>query len=95
MIKVAFLGMIILLIVAACGKEGTKAPKGIWKMVQMERVDGGKVTNYFSDRYTVSQIKMSSDNHFIFVGKYEVDTITSYRCCFLINNICIIPCIST
>ena len=77
--KVVFLGLIIWLVIAACGKQGTGVPQGTWKMVQMQMIEGGKVTNYFSDRYTVSQIKMWSDNHFIFVGKYQVDTVTSYR----------------
>ena len=48
-------------------------------MVQMQMVERGKVTNYFSDRYNVSQIKMWSGNHFSFVGKYRVDTTTTYR----------------
>ncbi len=56
-----------------------KSFQGAWQMVQMQRIDGAKVTNYFSDRYNVSQIKIWSGGHFIFVGKYEVDTTVSYR----------------
>lgn len=48
-------------------------------MFQMQMVEGNNVTNYFSDRYKVSQTKMWSENRFIFVGKYEVDTLTTYR----------------
>jgi len=77
--KVVFLALIIWLVIAACGKQGTGIPQGTWKMVQMQMIEGGRVTNYFSDRYTVSQIKMWSDNHFMFVGKYKVDTVTTYR----------------
>jgi hypothetical protein len=77
--KVISFGVIIWLIIAACSRQDNKSLMGAWLMVQMQRVDGGKVTNYFSDRYKVNQIKMWSENHFIFVGKYEVDTLTSYR----------------
>jgi len=48
-------------------------------MVQMQRIDNGKVTNYFSANYSIDQIKMWSDNHFTFVGKYKVDTVITYR----------------
>lgn len=48
-------------------------------MVQMQRIDHGKVTNYFSANYSIDQIKMWSENHFTFVGKYKVDTIITYR----------------
>jgi hypothetical protein len=77
--KLLFLILIMWLIIAACAKEGVKAPQGTWKMVQMQMIEGKKVTNYFSDRYSVSQIKMWSGNHFMFVGKYKVDSTTSYR----------------
>jgi hypothetical protein len=77
--KVIFSGLIIFLIVGSCSNNERKSLLGAWQMVQMQRVDGQKVTNYFSDRYTVSQIKMWSENHFSFVGKYEVDTTVIYR----------------
>ena len=77
--KVIFSGLVILLITGSCSNKDRNSFQGAWQMVQMQRVDGRKVTNYFSDRYNVSQIKMWSGNHFMFVGKYEVDTITSYR----------------
>jgi hypothetical protein len=77
--KAIFLNLIIWLILSACADQKSKGPQGTWQMVQMQMVEGSKVTNYFSDRYSVNQIKMWSDNHFIFVGKYRVDTTTSYR----------------
>lgn len=77
--KIIFYGLIIWLILPACSKQGGKTPEGAWQMVQMQRIDAGKVTNYFSDRYNVTQTKMWSGNHFIFVGKYKVDTLVSYR----------------
>lgn len=48
-------------------------------MIQMQRVDRGKVTNYFSDKYVVSQTKLWYKDHFIFVGRYTVDTAITYR----------------
>jgi hypothetical protein len=77
--KVLFFCLIILLIIVGCGKKGSKSFQGAWQMVQMQMIDNGKVTNYFSDRYSVSQTKVWSGNHFIFVGKYQVDTTTTYR----------------
>lgn len=77
--KIAFFSLIIWLIIPACSKQNNKLLLGAWKMVQMQRIDAGKVTNYFSDRYTVNQTKMWSENRFMFVGKYEIDTLTTYR----------------
>lgn len=77
--KFIVFGLIIWLITTACTKHGIRNPQGTWQMVQMQMVEGKKVTNYFSENYSVSQIKMWDGNHFIFVGKYEVDTITTYR----------------
>jgi hypothetical protein len=71
--------LIIWLILSACAGPGTKGPQGTWQMVQMQMVEGKKVTNYFSENYKINQTKMWDGNHFIFVGKYEVDTTTTYR----------------
>jgi hypothetical protein len=76
--KVIYLCLIILLMAAACTK-GKISPSGGWQMIQMQMVDHGKVTNYFSDKYVVSQTKMWYKNHFIFVGRYTVDTAITYR----------------
>jgi hypothetical protein len=77
--KIVFFGLIIFLVIGGCGNKDRESFQGTWQMVQMQRDDRGKVTNYFSEHYTVNQIKMWSGNYFIFVGKYEVDTTTSYR----------------
>jgi hypothetical protein len=77
--KVIFFGLIVWLVIPACTNELSRGPEGTWQLIQMQMIEGRKITNYFSDRYNVSQIKMWSGNHFIFVGKYEVDTATSYR----------------
>lgn len=72
-------GVIIMLILTACNQKPNNYPEGTWKMIQMQMNERGKITNYFSEHYKVSQIKMWSGNHFMFVGKYEVDTAASYR----------------
>lgn len=77
--KIILSGLVIPLIISACGKKTDNYPEGTWKMIQMQMIDRGKITNYFSDRYKVNQIKMWTGNHFSFVGKYEVDTTSSYR----------------
>jgi len=77
--KVFFLTLFIWMTATACNKQEINVPKGAWKMVRMEMVEGKKVTDYFSDRYRISQTKIWSGNNFIFVGKYQVDTLTSYR----------------
>jgi len=65
--------------ISACNKKPGNYPEGTWQMIQMQMNERGKITNYFSDRYKVSQIKMWAGNHFMFVGKYQVDTTSSYR----------------
>ena len=78
--KIVFLSLLMWLTVTACSpKQGIHTPEGTWKMVRMQMIEGSKVTDYFSDRYKINQIKMWSGDNFIFVGKYEVDTATSYR----------------
>jgi hypothetical protein len=77
--KSLFLSLIAWIAVTACNNQGIKAPEGTWKMVRMQMIEGSKVTDYFSSRYKISQIKMWSGDNFMFVGKYEVDTATSYR----------------
>jgi hypothetical protein len=76
---IVLLSLVITLMIGSCTDNERKSLQGTWQMVQMQRVDGTKVTNYFSERYKVSQIKMWSGNHFMFVGKYEVDTTLNYR----------------
>jgi hypothetical protein len=77
--RLLLLGLITGLILSACSRLSNKDLQGAWKMVQMQRVDAGKITNYFSEHYKVNQTKMWSENTFMFVGKYEVDTATYYR----------------
>lgn len=77
--KVIYLGLTIMLIISSCGKQETNPLTGSWLMVQMQMDENGKITNYFSSRYAVDQIKTWSETHFSFVGRYKVDTITSYR----------------
>ncbi len=76
---IVFFSLILLLTATACSKQGIHAPEGTWKMVRMQMIEGSKVTDYFSSRYKINQIKMWSGDNFMFVGKYEVDTTTSYR----------------
>jgi hypothetical protein len=77
--KYFFSGLLICFLVAGCAKISRNDLLGAWKMVQMQRVDAGRLTNYFSENYTVNQTKMWSESTFMFVGKYEIDTATSYR----------------
>ncbi|MBN2634312.1 MAG: hypothetical protein JXR66_12195 [Bacteroidales bacterium] len=71
--------LIALLIFGSCAKKENKSFQGTWQLVQMQMIEREKVTNYFSDRYKISQIKMWSGDHFMFVGKYQVDTNVVYR----------------
>ena len=77
--KIIFLGLVISLIIGGCSNKKNKFLHGAWQMVQMQRIDNGKVTNYFSENYSIDQTKMWSQNHFTFVGKYKVDTVVTYR----------------
>ncbi|MCE5346209.1 MAG: hypothetical protein LLG13_07985 [Bacteroidales bacterium] len=73
--RVILLGIFIALVTASCAKKENNNPKGAWQMVAMQRIDNGKATNYFSDRYHIYQIKMWSDKYFSFIGTYKVDTV--------------------
>ena len=77
--NIVLLVVIIWLIISACAGPEGNGPQGSWQMVQMQMVEGRKITNYFSDRYSVNQTKIWDGNNFIFVGKYRVDTTTIYR----------------
>ncbi|HOO99384.1 MAG TPA: hypothetical protein PLV06_07480 [Bacteroidales bacterium] len=71
--------LITLLIFGSCTTGKKDSFQGTWQMIQMQKVEREKVTNYFSQNYRISQIKMWSGNHFMFVGKYQVDTTVVYR----------------
>jgi len=73
------ISLFILMLTISCNRQDSQTPSGGWQMIQMQLVDNGKVTNYFSDRYVVNQTKFWEGKNFIFVGKYQVDTITTYR----------------
>jgi len=77
--KAIFFILIISLIIISCAKQKGEFLLDGWKMVKMERIDEGKVTNYLSDRYTIDFYKMWSETQFMFVGKYKVDTTITYR----------------
>lgn len=77
--KVICFGLLIMLMISSCDRKEMNPLSGSWLMVQMQRDENGKITNYFSARYAIDQIKTWSDSHFSFVGRYRVDTVTSYR----------------
>jgi hypothetical protein len=52
---------LIILLAVSCNRQHVHDPKGGWQMIQMQMVDNGKVTNYFSDRYIVNQTKIWDD----------------------------------
>lgn len=73
--KTLFLGLIISLIIVSCAKQESKFPQGAWQLVQTQSVANGKAEVRFPIIWTGSQIKMWSEKHFMFVGRWNKDTL--------------------
>jgi len=51
--------------------------EGAWKLVDANSFSEGKVVNHFQVNFTGSQIKVWTKNHFMFVGLFNSDSITT------------------
>ncbi|MBN1183199.1 MAG: DUF4488 domain-containing protein [Bacteroidales bacterium] len=71
---------IITIILLSCGKQQRKPVEGTWNLVYWQSVSDDSVNWKFSEKHKGNQLKIWSDNHFIFVGRFELDTtaINSY-----------------
>jgi hypothetical protein len=72
--KILFLSLIISLIIGSCTQQGNKLPQGAWQFIQSQAIIKDSVMNMFPVKYSGSDIKMWSENHFLSVGQIKMDT---------------------
>ncbi|MCU0377875.1 MAG: hypothetical protein MUC78_06400 [Bacteroidales bacterium] len=66
----------ITLALAACNKEPANPVEGAWSLIYAKSVENDSIINSFPGNYEGSQIKMWTDNYWMFAGRYILDTIT-------------------
>ena len=66
--------LVIIMIAGSCSQPGNEFPQGAWQLVQVFSVSGNKVVKYFPASLPGSDIKMWSEGHFMFVGRFQNDT---------------------
>ncbi len=64
----------IVLMIGSCSRPGSEFPRGAWQLVQVLSVSGNKAVKYFPASLPGSDIKMWSEGHFMFVGRFQNDT---------------------
>jgi hypothetical protein len=61
---------------AGCSEKEESPLEGTWQMVYLQSISADTLVYEFPGNMTGSQIKMWSDEHFVFVGRYTMDTLT-------------------
>ncbi|MBE0668093.1 MAG: hypothetical protein IH593_10565 [Bacteroidales bacterium] len=74
--KILIFFFIALLAVIACKNETANPIEGQWNLIYAKSVANDSVTWEFPGMYQGSDMKWWSSDHFIFVGKYTMDTVT-------------------
>jgi hypothetical protein len=75
--KLLFLSFFILLAIAACNKEPANPVKGAWQLIYAKSVSNDSITASYPGQYQGSQVKMWSDNYWMFTGKFTQDTVVT------------------
>lgn len=73
--KIVTLSAMLLLIIAGCKQEPVNPVLGAWDLISAKQVQNDTTTATFPGDYQGSQVKMWSDNYWMFVGKYKQDTV--------------------
>lgn len=69
--------LFILLFVATAFMTGCnqkKSMNGAWKVVDFENISGDKVKLKLNENVIGNEMKIWSNNHFMYVGRYKMDT---------------------
>jgi len=66
--------MMIIMIIAGCAEQESKFPQGAWQLVYLKVISGDTLRYEFPGNVTGSDIKMWSENHFLTVGRFKLDT---------------------
>ncbi len=75
--KIICLSLVIILISISCTKEEQSPLEGAWRLVHEYQKSGDEILGEFPVDITGSEIKIWSGNHFIFVGRFEQDSVVS------------------
>lgn len=78
--KTLFFCALFLLSLIGCKQEPVNPVAGAWNLIYAKQVAGDSVLATFPTDYKGSQVKMWSDNYWMFVGKYTtgIDTSNNY-----------------
>jgi len=74
--KILIISTSLLLLLAGCNQEPANPVIGAWDLFYAKQVINDTTTATFPGNYQGSQVKMWSDNYWMFVGEYTQDTIT-------------------
>jgi hypothetical protein len=70
-----FFCLVIFLIITGCSSYKKSPMEGTWRVVSWERKSGDSVLWNFPGKYTGSEMKIWSDRHFSFTGRYKRDSV--------------------
>ena len=73
--KPIFPGLIILFLFTTCTRQETTYPQGAWKLIQTQSIQNGEATITYPGLLIGNEYKMWSEKNFMFVGRWEEDTI--------------------
>lgn len=73
--KTLLLSALFLAIVAGCKQEPVNPVAGAWQLIYAKQVTNDSIIGTFPEDYAGSQVKMWSDNYWMFVGQYKQDTV--------------------
>jgi hypothetical protein len=73
--KTVFL-LLCSIIIVSCTPQKSSPLEGTWQFIYGKSVAGDSLVYEFPGNVTGDQIKMWSENHFVFVGKFDFDTTT-------------------
>ena len=74
--KTMLFSALFLLFLAGCKQEPVNPVEGAWQLIYAKRVANDTVVGTFPADYVGSQVKMWSDNYWMFVGQYKQDTVS-------------------
>jgi hypothetical protein len=73
--KTMLFSALFLAILIGCKQEPVNPVAGAWQLIYAKQVSNDTITGTFPANYQGSQVKMWSDNYWMFVGQYKQDTV--------------------
>ena len=74
--KTFYVSILLMFLIAACKQEPVNPVIGAWDLIYAKQVVNDTTASVFPGDYKGSQVKMWSDNYWMFVGEFSQDTIT-------------------